>query len=431
MNISELAPDELFADLIPRRQSPPVDNTVQSQIAPRNTPDMPLPKVRTEPAPAPEPSSPPPVNLFADLIPNQPQQKTVINSGQPEAVNLFADLIPQQTQQQAQPDQEPAANLFADLIPANQQQPASPINPTIPVPDIYERMAALEQEDLDYQKANTAYQTAKQKEIQNTLAGIQPATGGYSGYPARAPQQTPEPLTEPLTKPKAPGRDLANLSKDLGEGIPIVRPNEFGSVIHAIETGQLPAAEEADLLGKLGPFLNEDGKQVIEKAILTQQKLKSYEEQAARKETEDNHQVIKSPIGWDIAGSQSAANKRSSQVFIRSAAKPLTLGIAFSPDKDRLNSDDPEVAADERAKQLFYQKESQLYPGAELAGMLTGNVAMFAGGTGLFRQGLKALGKKAPATLPGVVAEGAAVETGFDTGNPSGRRRKQRPHQKL
>ena len=399
MNISELAPDELFADLIPRRQSPPVDNTVQSQIAPRNTPDMPLPKVRTEPAPAPEPSSPQPVNLFADLIPNQPQQKIVINTGQPEAVNLFADLIPQQ---QTQPEQQPAANLFADLIPANQQQ-AMPS--AIPESDIYERMAALEQEDLDYQKAHTAFQTAKQKEIQNTLAGIQPATGGYSGYPARTPQQTPEPLTEP----KMPARDLSNLSKDLGEGIPIVRPNEFGSVINAVETGQLPAAEEADLLGKLEPFLNEDGKQVIEKAILTQQKLKAYEEQAARREAELSNMEIESGLPLGVRRGQHSSN-RSQEVTFRAAAKPLTFGFAFSPDKDRLNSDDLEVATNERAKQLFYQRESQLYPEAELAGMLTGNLAMFAGGTGLYRQMLRTMGKAVPATLPAVVKEGLAVE---------------------
>ena len=119
MNISELAPDELFADLIPRRQSPPVDQTVQSQIAPRDAPDIPLPKVQTQPSPAPQPEQPA-ANLFADLIPNQPQQKTVLNTAQPEPANLFADLIPQQ---QAQPEQEPSANLFADLIPTNQQHP--------------------------------------------------------------------------------------------------------------------------------------------------------------------------------------------------------------------------------------------------------------------------------------------------------------------
>ena len=402
MNISELAPDELFADLIPRRQSPPVDRLVQSQIAPRNTPDMPLPKVRTEPAVTPKQPEPQSVNLFADLIPDQPQQKSVLNTEQPEAVNLFADLIPQQ---QVQSGQEPSANLFADLIPANQEQ-AAPA--TMPVPDIYDRIAALEQEDLDYQKAQTAYQTAKQKEIQNTLAGIQPESGGYSGYPARAQRQAPETLTEP----KTPGRDLTNLSRDLGDGIPVIRPNEFGSVIHAVETGQLPAAEEADLLGKLETFLNDDGKQAVEKAILTQQKLKAYEEQAAHREAEQNNKKVTNALDWEATRGQYGSS-RSEEVMLRATVKPLTLGIAFSPDKDRLNSDDPEVAADERAKQLFYQRESQAYPEADLAGMLLGNVAMFAGGTGLYRQGLKAVGKSAPTTLPGVLAEGAAVETGI------------------
>ncbi len=426
MNISDLAPDELFADLIPSRQSPPADRMVQSQIAPRDTPDMPLPKVKTEPVSAPtEQPAPQPVNLFADLIPNQPQQKSVLNTAQPEAANLFADLIPQQqaqstlhtppTQESAAnlfadliPDNQSAANLFADLIPDNQQQTLSPTNPTIPVPNIYERMAALEQEDLDYQKANTTYKTAKQKEIQNTLAGIQPTTGGYSGYPARA-QQTPE-APETLTEPKMPGRDLASLSNDLGEGIPVVRPNEFGSVIHAVETGQLPAAEEADLLGKLENYLNDEGMQAVEKAILTQQKLKAYEEQAGNREAEQNSQQVNNALDWEAQRGQNASS-RSQEVMLRATVKPLTLGIAFSPNEDRLNSDDPEEAADERAKQLFYQKESQAYPVAELAGMLTGNVAMFAGGTGLYRKGLGLFGKKAPATLLGVMAEGAAVET--------------------
>ena len=45
--------------------------------------------------------------------------------------------------------------------------------------------------------------------------------------------------------------------------------------------------------------------------------------------------------------------------------------------------------------------------------MLLGNVVTFAGGAGLYRQGLKALGKSAPKTLPGILAEGAAVETGI------------------
>lgn len=404
MNISELAPDELFADLIPRRQSPPADRMVQSQIAPRNTPDMPLPKVKTEQvSPPPEQPAPQPANLFVDLIPDQPQQKTVLNTAQPEAGNLFADLIPQQ---QAQPTPEPSANLFADLIPDDQNPAPAPINLTIPGSNIYERMAALEQEDLDYQKENTAYKTAKQKEIQSTLAGTNPTTGGYSGYPARSQQETPEILTEP----KMPGRDLASLSKDLGEGIPVVRPNEFGSVIHAVETGQLPAAEEADLLGKIESFLNEDGKQVVEKAILTQQKLKAYEEQAGKREAEQNNQQVTSGLDWETQRGQYGST-RSQEVMLRATVKPLTLGIAFSPDKERLNSDDPEVAADERAKQLFYQRESQAHQGAELAGMLLGNVAAFAGGTGLYRQGLKSLGKNAPATLSGVVAEGAAVET--------------------
>ena len=110
MNISELAPDELFADLIPRRQSPPVDQTVQSQIAPRDAPDIPLPKVQTQPSPAPQPDQPA-ANLFADLIPNQLHPPLVPNTAQPEPANLFADLIPQQ---QAQPEQEQSANLFAD-----------------------------------------------------------------------------------------------------------------------------------------------------------------------------------------------------------------------------------------------------------------------------------------------------------------------------
>ena len=403
MNISELAPDELFADLIPRRQSPPADRMVQSQIAPRNTPDMPLPKVKTEPVSSPtEQPAPQPVNLFADLIPSQPQPPPVLNTPQPEEANLFADLIPQQ---QAQPTQEPAANLFADLIPANQQQTPAPTNPTIPVPNIYDRMAALEQEDLDYQKANTAYQTAKQKEIQSTLAGTNPTTGGYSGYPARQPPAKQEPLAEP----KMPGRDLASLSKDLGEGIPVVRPNEFGSVIHAVETGQLPAAEEADLLGKIESFLNEDGKQVVEKAILTQQKLKAYEEQAGKREAEQNSQQVTNALDWEAQRGQNVSS-RQADVTRRALAKPLTFGIAYSPDKGRLNSDDSEIAADERAKQLFYQRESQAYPAAELTGMLVGNVAMFASGTGLYRQGLKALGKSVPATLPAVVGEGLVVE---------------------
>ena len=256
MNVSELAPDELFADLIPRRQSPPVDRSVQSQITPRNTPDMPLPKVRTEPV-APPPAQPAqqPVNLFADLIPNQPQQKTVVNTGEPEAVNLFADLIPQQqtqpSQQPAANHLQPAANLFADLIPGNHQQEQPPINPTIPRSNIYERMAALEQEDLDYQKANTAYQTEKQKEIQSTLAGTNPSTGGYFGYPARAQQQAPETLTEP----KMPGRDLANLSKDLGDGIPVVRPNEFGSVIHQQEQPPINPTIPGSISAELRPEL--------------------------------------------------------------------------------------------------------------------------------------------------------------------------------
>lgn len=397
MNISELAPDELFADLIPRRQSSPADKSVQSQIAPRNTPDMPLPTVRTEAAL--QPPRPQPVYLFADLLPKQPHTKTVFKSTEPEAVNLFADLIPKQ---QTQREQKTSVNIFADLIPANQER-ASPA--VIPTPEISGRITALQQEDLDYQKALTAYQTAKQRNEQNILAGIQPVSSIDIGYPAR---KLPSKLEE-LSEPVMPGRDFVNLSKDLGSGISLVRPNEFSSVIHAVETGQLPAAEEADLLGKLQPFLNDEGKQVVKKAILTQQKLKAYEEQAGKREAEQNNRQVTNALDWEALRGQYGSS-RSQEVMLRATAKPLTLGFAFSPDEDRLHSNDPEIEASERAKQLYYQRESQAYPTAELAGMLVGNIATFMGGTGLYRQGLKALGKSAPATLPAVIKEGMVVE---------------------
>ncbi|WP_257264651.1 hypothetical protein [Endozoicomonas sp. ONNA2] len=126
--------------------------------------------------------------------------------------------------------------------------------------------------------------------------------------------------------------------------------------MNQLETGRLSPEQEAQISLHIEPRLTPEIRTQLQIARLTRDELQKLN-QAALAEEEQAKQFAKENLfmnPYQIVGDERFGQyTQRGSVFGRGVAKGLTMNYAFAPDEERLNSDDPEVVADERAKRLF------------------------------------------------------------------------------
>lgn len=157
----------------------------------------------------------------------------------------------------------------------------------------------------------------------------------------------------------------------------------LNKTLKQIETGQFSPEQDAQFTQHIEPYLEPETRTQVQIARITWDKLQKLNQAALAEEEQakifEKESLFMNP--YQIAGDERfGQHTQSGNVFIRGVAKGLTMNYAFAPDEERLNSDDPAVVADERAKRLFYQRQEAKYPVSSLAGNILGAAPHFAVG---------------------------------------------------
>ena len=339
----------------------------------------------------------------------------MINMQQPDPAGLFdkyqgqrrnppanQSVVAQISQRPQPPDSIPPVSQPASQPEASSQQPAAniekPVNP----------LTALYQSGLMEQ----AIQSAEASKPQNPLTQLYQSgfmtqsildaeDKQYEQELEKWKQRSSDPLTVmydvggQLTKePDAPARDIEQIKNDWKLGAKSLRGQELGNILHQLESGQMTPEQEGLISQYLEPELPPEIKKQLQVSRLTREKLQALQQQAIEEEQQaeafGKESLYMNP--FQIAddprfGSQS----QRTNVLGRSLAKGATANYAFAPDKDKLNSENAEEQAEERAKRLFYQKQEADYPVTALAGNILGAMAPI-GATGLALRGARVAG---------------------------------------
>lgn len=382
MNMIQPDPAGLFEPIRKKQQQssyPAADLSVIAQLQNRPAPADSLPVVNAAPAPDPQPAP------SARPVSNNPLV-ALSQSGQLQA------LLKAKAEQLA-----------------NQPPPENPLVKLAANGGI--RKLVMAKEDQQYNQALARW---KQNNQVKPLPGL--------GYPK-------QPV--PLPKPQPPARDWNQIEQDWNRGVDVLRPNEFSNLLNLVETGQMTPEQEAKLTQHLEPRLNDEGRQYLQTSRMTRDRfltIKSeYDAQMAQQANLREKAKTGSALDWEAAR-QTTTPGQAEQ--FRGAVRGITFDYAFAPDEERLNSDNPEIVADERAKRHFYLNEQSEYPISSMVGNMIGATATWIPAIGAYRYGRMAHTLKAgpptqaaanlvarggaPATMPGMIAEGSGA--GFASG---------------
>ena len=413
INMQQPSPDKLFDKYQGQRRNPPANQSVVAQIS-----DRPVP---------------------ASSIPPAQQAQPVAVQGQPQPAEkpvnpltaLYQSGLMEQTIQEAEASQSknPLTQLYQSGLMEQAIQQSETRQPQNPLTQLYQSgfmtQSILDAEDKQYEQDLKNWEKQKEQFGKKDSLYMNP-------YQIARKQNIIE-----KAQPKAPARDLEQISKDWQLGAKSLRGQELGNILHQIESGQINPEQDLLITQHLEPELPDDIKKQLQISRLTRDKFKELQQQAVTEEQEaktfEKESLYMNP--FQIAsdprfGSQS----QRTNVFGRTLAKGATANYAFAPDKDKLNSENPEEQAEERAKRLFYQQQESDYPVTALSGNILGAIAPI-GATGLALRSARVAGatsnlrtsllsaneanrargiiasRGAPQTIAGTLGESAA--TGF------------------
>lgn len=355
-------------------------------------------------------------NPFVELYQSGEMERMVKEAEARKAVDQLVEMSQNGTikqlrefkEQQTLPGTQPHPNPFVELYQSGEMERAvqqseqkQQINPLVELSNngTLARMR-LAHEDKQYQEDLARYEKQKREFI--------PYPGmGVNGYPE---------------EPKPPARDFEQITKDWEKGVHQLRGTEFGQLLNQMETGLLTPEQEAQITLHIEPALDPQVRKQLQTARLTRDKVEILEQQAKAEEEQarafEKDSLFMTP--YQIAQDERfGQHTQSANVMGRNLGESITLNQAFKPDEDRLNSDDADIVADERAKRLFYQQQDAKYPVAALTGNILG-AAPYIAGTGMALRGLRVAnamrGVKAGTASEqalGVIAnKGAATTTG-------------------
>ena len=387
INMQQPDPAGLFDKYQGQRRNPPSSTSVVAQISNRPAPPSSLPSV------------PPPTAT--------PQQQQVSVENQPvnPFVALYESGVMDQAVQQAQPQniQLPQENPFKALYESGAMT-----------------QSVLEAEDNQYEKDMETWRNQR-KNI--------PAGNEYRSFLS-------SPTTGMNREPQAPARDIEQIGQDWNLGAKVLRGQELGNILHSIESAQMTPEQEAIVTRHIEPELSTDLKKQLHISRLTRDKFLEMQQQAQQEEQQASEfakeSLYMSP-GQIARDPRFGSQSQRTNVLGRTLAKGATANYAFAPNKDRLNSENPEEQAEERAKRLFYQKQEAEYPGTAITGNMIGALLPI-GATGMALRGARVAGatralaagpptaktagvittKGAPTTTAGILAESAAIGLPYD-----------------
>ncbi len=355
-------------------------------------------------------------NPFVELYQSGEMERMVKEAEARKAVDQLVEMSQNGTikklrefkEQQTLPGTQSHPNPFVELYQSGEMERAvqqseqkQQINPLVELSNngTLARMR-LAHEDKQYQEDLARYEKQKREFI--------PYPGmGVNGYPE---------------EPKPPARDFEQITKDWEKGVHQLRGTEFGQLLNQMETGQLTPEQEAQITLHIEPALDPQVRKQLQTARLTRDKVEILKQQAKAEEEQarafEKDSLFMNP--YQIAQDERfGQHTQSANVMGRNLGESITLNQAFKPDEDRLNSDDADIVADERAKRLFYQQQDAKYPVAALTGNILG-AAPYIAGTGMALRGLRVANamRGVKAGVPteqalGVIAnKGAATTTG-------------------
>ena len=383
MNMTQPDPAGLFEPIRKKQQQssyPAADPSVIAQLQNRPAPAGSLPPVNAMPAPA----AAPPQEAGAQPVSNNPLV-AMSQSGQLQA------LLKAKAEQLA-----------------NQPPPENPLVKLAANGGI--RKLIMAKEDQNYQQALADWNQV------TPLPGL--------GYPQQEPKGE---------KPLPPARPLEQIEQDWNRGIHQLRGSEFSNMLNLLETGQMTPEQEAKITANIEPMLEPDGRRDLQIARLARDKYQQLQaDYGQQMETagQIGEQIadIGGPLGW--AAEQLGYFSPRGMEARRGMGRGASFQYAFTPDEERLNSPDADIAADERAKRNFYLKEQSKYPIASMAGNMLGAMLPIGGGISQLRhlrmgnalkagpptQATAAMVARggAPSTTTGIVTEGAAVGLPYD-----------------
>ncbi len=377
MNMQQPDPAGLFDQYQQQKRQPPNNNSVISQISQRPVqqgsipPVAPVPPVQP-PSPQPNPNPQQPVNPF---------------------VALYESGVMTRSIQEAQ-----QGNPFVQLYKSGAMT-----------------SSILSAEDEDYEKAVKDRERIEKNRL----------------IERRMPTKTPLPEI-----PKAPARELDTIKEHWSRGTQALRGQELGNILNRIETAQSTPEEDAFITSQIEPNLPPELKKELQVSRLARDKYLDLQQQARQEEQTSQQFEKEAPyltMGQIAQDPRSTQSTEQQNVMGRNVGKTLSFGYAFAPDEDRLNSDNPEEVAEERAKRQFYLQQDAEYPFTMLAGNILGTMPYMMAGTSLLRgmqvkQAGRALAsgpptarnaniiatKAAPQTVAGNVLEGTVVGAGHD-----------------
>ena len=258
----------------------------------------------------------------------------------------------------------------------------------------------IKQEDQQYKEALANYEKQKRE---------------FIPYPGMGVNAYPE-------EPRPPARNFEQITDDWEKGVHQLRGTEFGQLLNQMETGRLTPEQEAQITQHIEPALDPTVRKQLQTARLTRDKLEILN-QEARAEEEQARAFEKDSLFMNpfqiVQDERFGQHTQSVNVLGRNLGESITLNQAFKPDEDRLNSDDADIVADERAKRLFYQQQDAKYPVAALTGNILG-AAPYIAGTGMALRGLRVAnamrgvkaGTASEQALAVIANKGAATTTG-------------------
>ena len=396
INMESPDPSGLFDQFQWQRQQPPENSSVTAQISNRPVVPVTTPPVSLVTTPPAQTEAPPPANPFVALYESGVMDKSV-----------------QQEKQSHQEDANPFVSLYESGVmekSVNQAQQENPFK------QLYDSgvmtSSVLQTEDQAYDQA------LKDWENQD----VEPLTGMQNS------NFFPSPTAGALPKPEAPARDLKQIETDWQMGVQNLRGQELGNILGQIEGGNLTPEQEATVTRLIEPALTPDLKKQLQISRLTRdkyQEMKSeFEQQMAEQEG------LKETLGPEAR--RQLTTPEAMEMF-RGVGRGLSFGYAFAPDEDRLNSDNPDEVADERAKRQFYNQQKADNPVSAFTGELLGaalpiglaTLPLRAARVANASRALKAgpptaqtasviARSGAPATVSGNVVEGALASLPYD-----------------
>ncbi len=378
MNMEQPDPSGLFDQFQKQRQRPPQNNSVMAQISQRPV----------LPASAPAVQVPNAAETQAPQNPPEPQVNPLLA--------LYESGIMEKSVQQAQQKQAQQENPFKQLYDSGVMT-----------------QSVLEAEDKDYLKQMETWENRHT----NPLTDAKSSPFSFMPAPNTA-----------MAKPEAPARELDQIVKDWQNNVHYLRGQELGGVLAKLEAGELTPEQEASITQYIEPALTPELRKELQVSRMTKDKYLAMKGEYDRQMAEQKEYADQ--LSPDARRQLTSPEEME---FFRSVGRGLSFGYAFSPDEDRLNSDNPEEVADERARRIFHNVERAENPISSLTGEMLGT-AVPIGLTALpIRAARAAMAGRAlkagpptaqtanviarggaPATVSGNVAEGMLASLPYD-----------------